>query len=59
VCVLFQAGKQFVTDSLNRIKISLDPVESVKEADLVIEAIIENMKVKHKLLKTLDDAAPR
>ena len=36
--------------------ISVD--NSALEADLVIEAIVENMKVKHKLFTQLDRAAP-
>ncbi|KAF5296533.1 hypothetical protein FQR65_LT01523 [Abscondita terminalis] len=31
---------------------------SVKDADLVIEAVAENMDIKHKLFKSLDEAAP-
>ncbi|KAK3697772.1 hypothetical protein QZH41_010319 [Actinostola sp. cb2023] len=53
-----EAGKQYVTDTLSRIKLSLDAAGSVSNSDLVIEAIIENIKVKHKLFKILDEAAP-
>jgi len=32
---------------------------SVKNADLVIEAIVENLAIKQKLFKELDAAAPQ
>ncbi|XP_031548880.1 hydroxyacyl-coenzyme A dehydrogenase, mitochondrial-like [Actinia tenebrosa] len=51
-------GKKFVGETLSRIKISLDTTGSVADSDLVIEAIVENMKVKHKLFTALDEAAP-
>ena len=31
----------------------------VKDTDLVIEAIVENMAVKHRLFKELDSVAPQ
>lgn len=51
-------GEKFVAESLARIKGSTDPVESSKSSDLVVEAIVENIDVKHKLFKQLDQAAP-
>ena len=33
---------------------SLDLTESVKNTDLVVEAIVENMDLKHKLFSTID-----
>lgn len=53
-----QDGEKFVTESLARIKTSTDPVEASKTSDLVVEAIVENMGVKHKLFQQLDAAAP-
>jgi len=41
----------------SRIKGTTDPVEGVKESDLVIEAIIENIKKKQELFKLLDTNA--
>lgn len=32
--------------------------DAVKDTDIVVEAIIENMDIKHKLFKSLDKAAP-
>lgn len=48
-----------MAETLSRIKISLDTTGSVANSDLVIEAIVENMRVKHKLFTALDEAAPR
>ncbi|CAB3230245.1 unnamed protein product [Arctia plantaginis] len=53
-----QDGEKFVTEALARIKTSTDPVEASKTSDLVVEAIVENIGVKHKLFKQLDEAAP-
>ncbi|XP_053610801.1 hydroxyacyl-coenzyme A dehydrogenase, mitochondrial-like [Plodia interpunctella] len=51
-------GEKFVADALARIKTSTDPVEPSKTSDLVVEAIVENIDVKHQLFKKLDAAAP-
>jgi len=53
-----QEGEKFVTDAMARIKTSTDPSEASKSADLVVEAIVENMSVKHKLFSQLDGVAP-
>merc|ERR1711931_90147 len=42
----------------NLVKPRLDVVRGVAEADLVIEAIPENMEYKHKLFSTIDEVAP-
>ncbi|KAI5634903.1 3-hydroxyacyl-CoA dehydrogenase, NAD binding domain-containing protein [Phthorimaea operculella] len=49
-----QEGEKFVSESMARIKTSSDPAEGAKSADLVVEAIVENLDVKHKLFKQLD-----
>jgi len=48
-----------VAETMGRLSSETDPAKAVKNADLVIEAIVENMDVKHKLFSTLDKAAPR
>ncbi|XP_021195856.3 hydroxyacyl-coenzyme A dehydrogenase, mitochondrial [Helicoverpa armigera] len=53
-----QEGEKFVAESMARIKTSTDPAEAAKSADLVVEAIVENMNVKHKLFTQLDAVAP-
>lgn len=52
------AGKKFVDESLSRITYISDAQKSVEQADLVVEAIVENLEIKHKLFKSLDEAAP-
>ena len=49
-----EAGKKFVSESLARLSTSTDSAKSVSEADLVIEAIVENLDVKQKLFTQLD-----
>lgn len=47
-------AEKFVTDALAKIKTNTDPAIAVKESDLVVEAIVENLDVKHQLFKKLD-----
>ncbi|XP_063223510.1 hydroxyacyl-coenzyme A dehydrogenase, mitochondrial-like [Bacillus rossius redtenbacheri] len=51
-------AEKFVNDSLARLNTSLNVEESVKSADLIIEAIVENLEAKHKLFSNLDAVAP-
>jgi 3-hydroxyacyl-CoA dehydrogenase len=44
----------FVTQSLARLSGSTNVEETVKDTDLVIEAIVENLSVKQKLFSSLD-----
>lgn len=53
-----QEAEKFVTESMARIETATDPVSASKSADLVVEAIVENLDVKHQLFKKLDEAAP-
>ncbi|KAB7502234.1 Trifunctional enzyme subunit alpha, mitochondrial [Armadillidium nasatum] len=48
-----EEANKFVSDSLSRLTTT-----SVKNADLVVEAIVENIDIKQKLFKQLDEAAP-
>jgi len=50
---------QFVTSILANISTTTNQVESVKSADLVVEAIIENMDLKHNFFSTIDRFAPK
>lgn len=52
-------GEKFVTETRARIKGSTDAREAVKTTDVVIEAIVEKMEIKHKLFKSLDEVAPQ
>ncbi|OWR45288.1 3-hydroxyacyl-CoA dehydrogenase [Danaus plexippus plexippus] len=53
-----QDGEKFVAEAIARIKTNTDPAAASQEADLIVEAIVENMDVKHQLFKKLDAAAP-
>ncbi|TXT08895.1 hypothetical protein VHUM_03023 [Vanrija humicola] len=47
----------FVQKVLGNIKTTVDPTEAVKDADLVVEAVIENLKLKQDLFAKLDKVA--
>lgn len=44
--------------TLGRIKSSLD-LKDAHDVDIVIEAAVENMEIKHSIFKTLDEVAPK
>ncbi|KAF8339616.1 3-hydroxyacyl-CoA dehydrogenase [Cantharellus anzutake] len=50
---------QYVRDLRSRIKTTTDPEQAAEDADLVIEAVIENLKIKQELLSTVDKAAKK
>ncbi|MGV0925544.1 3-hydroxyacyl-CoA dehydrogenase family protein [Empedobacter tilapiae] len=52
---IFEADK---TATLNNITTFTDTVEAVKNADLVVEAATENLDLKLKIFKQIDEAAP-
>ncbi|GBP18058.1 Hydroxyacyl-coenzyme A dehydrogenase, mitochondrial [Eumeta japonica] len=52
-----QEGEKFVAEALGRLKTSTNALEASKSTDLVVEAIVENLDVKHKVFKQLDDVA--
>lgn len=52
------AAKKFVAETQSRIKGSTDTSAAVTDSDLVVEAIIEKLEVKHKLFESLDKVAP-
>jgi len=53
-----KGSSKFVEDTMNKISRQLYAGKGVEKADLVIEAIPENMDLKHKLFKEIDEAAP-
>lgn len=50
--------KKFVDEVSQRISGSVDVKSTIKSTDLVIEAIIENIKIKHELFSSIDSLAP-
>ncbi|KAJ2862994.1 hypothetical protein GGH94_003893 [Coemansia aciculifera] len=53
------AQSRFVDEIMGRVSLSTKPQEAVSRADLVIEAIVENIKVKQDLFAQLSKAAPQ
>ncbi|XP_064416673.1 hydroxyacyl-coenzyme A dehydrogenase, mitochondrial isoform X2 [Latimeria chalumnae] len=53
-----EAGAEFIQSTLKNLTTSTDAASVVHSTDLVVEAIVENLKVKHELFKKLDKFAP-
>ncbi|KAJ1932760.1 hypothetical protein EC988_009345, partial [Linderina pennispora] len=53
-----KAQSEFVEQVMSRIRTTTNPAEGVAQADLVVEAIVENIKVKQDLFASLAKAAP-
>ena len=49
--------KKFVDEVSQRISGSVDIKTTIKQTDLVIEAIIENIKIKHELFSSIDSVS--
>lgn len=55
---LFQAGEEFIQKILQNVSTSTDAGSVVQGSDLVLEAIVENLKIKQDLFGHLDKLAP-
>lgn len=53
------AAENFTSDTLSRLVYNNSPERAVLNTDIVIEAIVENLDIKKKLMKSLDKAAPK
>ncbi|KAF7710138.1 hydroxyacyl-coenzyme A dehydrogenase, mitochondrial [Silurus meridionalis] len=53
-----EAGEEFVQKVMKNISTSTDAASVVQSTDLVLEAIVENLKVKQDLFSSLDKIAP-
>jgi len=53
-----KASRKFVDDTMAKISTTRDPCLAASTSDLVIEAIPENMALKHKLFSEMDKVAP-
>ncbi|XP_030643862.1 hydroxyacyl-coenzyme A dehydrogenase, mitochondrial [Chanos chanos] len=53
-----EAGEEFIQKVLKNISISTDATSVVQSTDLVVEAIVENLKIKQDLFHGLDKVAP-
>lgn len=52
------AGQKFIEQTKSHIKDTTDVKDAVKDSDLVIEAIVENLEIKQKLFREIDQIAP-
>jgi 3-hydroxyacyl-CoA dehydrogenase len=52
-------AESYSADILKRIKVTSKLEEGVKDSNLVIEAIVENLKAKWELFSTVEKLAPR
>lgn len=52
------AQNKFVSDTVGRIVGSSNLTDAVKNSDLVIEAIVEKMPIKHQLFESIDKVGP-
>lgn len=53
-----EAAGALVAETLGRVQYCADLEGAVKECDLLIEAIVENVKIKQELFKRVDEIAP-
>lgn len=53
-----EAGEEFMQKALQNVSTSTDATSVVQDSDLVVEAIVENLKIKQDLFGGLDKLAP-
>merc|ERR1711997_227692 len=53
------AGEKFVGESIANLNIATNPDEPLSTADLVVEAVTENLDLKKKLFTGYDQVAPK
>jgi len=53
------AAEKYISETMSRLKLTTNTEEGTKQADLVVEAIVENMNVKKDLFTKLDKIAPQ
>ncbi|KAK7869465.1 hypothetical protein R5R35_008181 [Gryllus longicercus] len=51
-------GEQLISETLSRIQTNVDLKSAVQKADLVLEAVVEKIEVKHELFSLIDNVAP-
>jgi len=53
-----QNAEIYISETMSRIATATSVSNGAQNADLIIEAIVENLKVKHSLFKQLDEISP-
>lgn len=53
-----EEAEKFVTNALSNLKTTMNVTEPVQNTDLIVEAVVESMKVKQKLFSSIDPIAP-
>jgi hypothetical protein len=49
-----EEAEEFVTNALSNLRTTMNVMEAVQSTDLVVEAVLENINVKHKLFSSID-----
>jgi hypothetical protein len=49
-----EEAEKFVTNALSNLRTTMNVMEAVQSTDIVIEAVLENINVKHKLFSSID-----
>lgn len=57
-CCILKAGEEFIQKVLQNVSTSTDSETAAQGSDLVLEAIVENLKVKQDIFGHLDKVAP-
>jgi len=52
------AGEKFINEAIGRLHIATNPDQAISTADLVVEAVTENLDLKKKLFSSYDKVAP-
>lgn len=55
---LLQAGEEFIQKVMQNVSTNTDAESAAQVSDLVLEAIVENLKIKQDLFGRLDKIAP-
>lgn len=58
ITIGWQGGQKFIEDVFGKISFNTDAVSASQDTDLIVEAIVENLKIKQDLFQTLDENAP-
>ncbi len=52
------AGDKFMSEAMDRLHVATSPEQCLTTADLVVEAVVENLDLKRKIFSQYDQLAP-